>query len=115
VLAGECEVSAGLVHLDWPFAIVRAGQCGLHEDVQAGPGRRDLGIAIQRCDYLPGPRFDFAGLSVAALVNVYASEGVILSEDEAHTGHAVLRSVGEGRVKRGPRLRVCSAGLAAGD
>src|SRR5215212_2139481 len=110
VFAGESEVSARFVHLEWPFAVVRAGQCSLHEDMQAGPGRRHLGIAIEGCDYLPGPWFDVAGLSVAALVDIYTGEGVILGEDEAHARHAVLFGVSDGGLERRPCLRVGAAG-----
>src|SRR5215218_6520595 len=115
MLAGEREVSTRLVHLKWPFAVVWSRQCGLHEDVQAGPRRRDLGIAIEGCDYLPGPRFDFAGFSVAALVDVYAGEGVTLGEDEAHARHAVLFGVSDGGLERRPCFRVGAAGPPAMD
>src|SRR5687767_8939121 len=62
MVAGQGEVAAGLVHLDRPLAVIPPRQRGLDEDMQAGPGRRDLGIAVEGIDYLPGPWCDVAGL-----------------------------------------------------
>src|SRR5215218_1120628 len=83
--------------------------------MQAGSGRRDLGIAIQGVDYLPGPRFDLAGLSVAALVDVDASVRIVLGEDEAHARHAVLFGVSDSGLERRPCFRVGAAGPPAMD
>src|SRR5215207_4218205 len=106
MLAGKSEISPRFIHLDWATTVVGAGQRGFDEDVQTGPGWRDFGVAIERVNYLPGPRRNLAGLRAAALVEVYAEIWVVLGEDEAHAAHPVLFGVGDGGVERRPRTPV---------
>src|SRR5215210_8329168 len=115
MLAGQGEVAARLVHLDRTLAVIPPGQRSLDEDMQAGPGRRDLGIAVEGVYYLPGPRRNDAGFRVAAMVEVDAGEGVVLGEDEAHARHAVLFCVGDSCIERRPRLWVGATGPPAVD
>src|SRR5215204_486451 len=113
MVTGEREISAGLVHLERTFAVVGSRQRSFHEDMQAGPRGRDFGVAIEGCDYFPGPRCNLTSFSVAALVDVYPSVGVILCKDESDA--IVALGYGYGRIERRPRLRVGAASASAVD
>ncbi len=112
-LAGDDDISLGVVHLDGAALAPTGGQRGQRVEVDPGAGDGGLGVGVEGVDDSLSPRRDRARLGVAAAIEVGADDARSQGERVPEVPPFPLpASVGLGM--RAPRCRVGGIRSATG-
>src|SRR5688572_20186215 len=103
------EIPAPIVNLDGTLAVAPWRELSFNHDVNAAPGRANLGVGVQLLYDLLSPAVYLACLGVQATIQVHAAERIVLAEHKAYATVTVLSARLYSFGVAGPGLRVSGA------